>query len=96
MIYRLSGRDPAQRLQVAIAASSPEPALNWVFLPQSPFCGKLLRQADPIGTRSGDMGAIPNCYAVGFSTGTGRSNSGLKNRLPMAAKTIGAKPITTA
>ena len=44
----------------------------------------------------GDMGASPNCYAIATSTGTGRSNSGLKNRLPRAAKMIGVKPITTA
>jgi hypothetical protein len=44
----------------------------------------------------GDIGASPNCYAVACSTGTGRSNSGLKNRLARAAKMIGVKPITTA
>ena len=44
----------------------------------------------------GDMGASPNCYAVAYGAGTGRSNSGLKNRLPRAAKMIGVKPITTA
>ena len=31
-------------------------------------------------------------YAVAFRTDTGRSNSGLKNRLAMAAKMIGVKP----
>ena len=33
-------------------------------------------------------------YAYGI--GTGRNNSGLKNRLAMAAKMIGVKPITAA
>ena len=37
-----------------------------------------------------------NYYAVVCWTGTGRSNSGLKNRLSRAAKIIGAKPITAA
>ena len=31
-----------------------------------------------------------------YCTGTGRSNLGLKNRLPRAAKMIGVKPITAA
>jgi len=31
-----------------------------------------------------------------YCTGTGRSNCGLKNRLPRAAKMIGVKPITAA
>ena len=31
-----------------------------------------------------------------YCTGTGRSNSGLKNRLPRAAKMIGVNPITAA
>ena len=42
------------------------------------------------------MGASPNCYAVAGRIATGRSNSGLKNRLAMAAKIIGAKPIAAA
>ena len=42
------------------------------------------------------MGAVPSCYAVAYCTGTGRNNSGLKNRLAMAAKMIGAKPIRAA
>jgi len=31
-----------------------------------------------------------------YCIGTGRNNSGLKNRLAMAAKMIGVKPITAA
>ena len=44
----------------------------------------------------GDIGANQNCYAVACGTGTGRSNSGLKNRLARAAKMMGVKPITAA
>ena len=36
-----------------------------------------------------------SCYALAYA-GTGRSNSGLKNRLARAAKMIGVKPITAA
>jgi hypothetical protein len=46
--------------------------------------------------RLGDIGASPKCYAVACSTGTGRNNSGLKNRLAITAKMIGVKPITAA
>ena len=35
-------------------------------------------------------------HAVAYRTATGRSNSGLKNRLAIAAKMIGVKPITAA
>ena len=41
----------------------------------------------------GDMGSNQNCYAI---DGIGRSNSGLKNLLAMAARMIGVKPITAA
>jgi hypothetical protein len=43
----------------------------------------------------GAMDSGPSCYAA-YSAGTGRINSGLKNRLPRAAKMIGVKPITAA
>ena len=35
---------------------------------------------------------MASCFALAYGAGTGRSNSGLKNRLPRAAKMIGAKP----
>jgi hypothetical protein len=50
----------------------------------------------PLEKGLGNMGASPIFYAVACSAGTGRSNLGLKNRLPRAAKMIGAKPITAA
>ena len=40
--------------------------------------------------------ALLNPPARHGSAGSGRSNSGLKNRLAMAAKMIGVKPITAA
>ena len=42
------------------------------------------------------QGSGASCYALACSVETGRSNAGLKNRLAMAAKMIGAKPITAA
>jgi len=42
------------------------------------------------------MGESPRCYAVACGIASGRSNSGLKNRLAMAAKMIGVKPIAAA
>ena len=39
-INRLAGQTACK---VWIAVSSPEPALNWVFLPQSPFHGNISR-----------------------------------------------------
>ena len=41
-------------------------------------------------------GREPNCYAVACRIATGRNNSGLKNRLAIAAKIMGVKPITAA
>ena len=40
--------------------------------------------------------SITSLLRSSYCTGTGRSNSGLKNLLAMAAKMIGAKPITAA
>ena len=44
----------------------------------------------------GAIGSGTSGYALACSAETGRSNAGLKNRLAMAAKIIGAKPITAA
>ena len=55
----------------------------------------LLREPLSIGLL-GAMTLGPSFYALAGSAETGRSNSGLKNRLPRAAKMIGVKPITAA
>ena len=44
----------------------------------------------------GDRGSGARYNALTCSTGTGRCNSGLMNRLARAAKMIGVKPITEA
>jgi hypothetical protein len=44
----------------------------------------------------GAAGSGARSYALADSAETGRSNSGLKNRLPRAARMIGVKPTTTA
>ena len=41
-------------------------------------------------------GISPPLVRLSYCIGTGRSNSGLKNRLPRAAKMIGVNPITAA